>query len=119
VEFLVKDALALGEWDRRFASVIDSGLFHVHSADGRRRYIQGLGHVVPPGGRLFLFTFTEEAPEGGVSQDQLHEIFADGWNVESVELARGEVNPAFMAEFPDAFPGGAPKGWFATIRRKG
>ena len=59
-----------------------------------------------------------EAPEGGVSRQQLYEIFTDGWDVESVELVRGEVSPAFTAEFPDAFPEGGPKGWFAIIRRK-
>jgi hypothetical protein len=53
-----------------------------------------------------------------VSRQQVYDIFADGWNVESVELVRGEVNPAFTAEFPDAFPEGGPKGWFAIIRRK-
>jgi SAM-dependent methyltransferase len=117
-EFLVKDAMTLGAWDERFASVIDSGLFHIYAGDERRRYVQGLAHVVQPGGHLFLFTFTEEAPEGGVSRQQVYDIFADGWNVESVELVRGEVNPAFTAEFPDAFPEGGPKGWFAVIRRK-
>jgi cyclopropane fatty-acyl-phospholipid synthase-like methyltransferase len=119
VEFLVKDAMTLGAWDERFASVIDSGLFHIYAGDERRRYVQGLAHVVQPGGHLFLFTFTGEAPEGGVSRQQVYDIFADGWNVESVELVRGEVNPAFTAEFPDAFPEGGPKGWFAIIRRKG
>jgi cyclopropane fatty-acyl-phospholipid synthase-like methyltransferase len=117
VEFLVKDAMTLGEWDQSFRSVIDSGLFHVYAGDEQRRYVQGLRHVIQPGGRLFLFTFTEEAPEGGVSREQLYEIFAEGWEVESVELARGEVNPAFLAEFPDAFPEDGPKGWFAIIRR--
>src|SRR5262245_32824865 len=29
VEFLVKDAMTLADWDERFASVVDSGLFHV------------------------------------------------------------------------------------------
>ena len=117
-EFLVKDAMTLNGWERRFASVIDSGLFHVYSGDEQRRYVQGLANVVQPGGRLFLFTFTEEAPEGGVSRQQLYEIFANGWNIESVELVRGEVNAAFTAEFPDAFPAGGPRGWFAIIRRK-
>jgi cyclopropane fatty-acyl-phospholipid synthase-like methyltransferase len=98
--------------------VIDSGLFHVYAGDEQqRRYVEGLKHVLEPGGRLFLFTFTEDAPEGGVSQEQLHEIFADGWVVESVELARGEVSSAFLAEFPDAFPESGLKGWFAIIRR--
>lgn len=117
-EFLIKDAMTLDEWDRRFASVIDCGLFHVYSGTEQRRYVKGLANVLQPGGRLFLFTFTEEAPEGGVSRQQLYEIFADGWKIESVELARGEVNPAFTAEFPDAFPAGGPQGWFAIIRRQ-
>jgi SAM-dependent methyltransferase len=117
-KFLIKDAMTLGEWGERFASVIDSGLFHIYAGDERRCYVQGLMNVVQPGGRLFLFTFTEEAPEGGVSRQQLYEIFADGWDVESVELVRGEMSPAFTAEFPDAFPEGGPKGWFAIIRRK-
>ena len=118
VEFLVKDAMTLGGWDERFAGVIDSGLFHIYAGDEQRRYVQGLAHVVRPGGRLFLFTFTEEAPEGGVSRQELYDIFADGWDVESVELVRGEVNAAFTAQFPDAFPAGGPKGWFAVIRRE-
>lgn len=117
-DFLVKDAMTLGEWDQRFASVIDSGLFHIYEGDERRCYVQGLAHVVQPGGRLFLFTFTEDAPEGGVSRQQLYEVFADGWDIESVELVLGEVSPAFTAEFPDAFPEGGPKGWFGIIRRK-
>jgi hypothetical protein len=48
----------------------------------------------------------------------LYEIFEDRWEVESVELVRGEVSSAFTAEFPDAFPPGGPEGWFAIIRRK-
>jgi len=51
VEFLVKDAMTLGDWDERFASVIDSGLFHIYSGHNRRCYVQGLAHVIQPGGR--------------------------------------------------------------------
>src|SRR6266542_592691 len=49
VEFLVKDALTLGDWGERFASVIDWRLFHVFSDDDGRRYVQGLAQVVEPG----------------------------------------------------------------------
>ena len=62
VEFLVKDATALGDWGRRFASVIDFGLFHVLSDDDRQRYVEGLTRVVEPGGLLFLVCFSEEEP---------------------------------------------------------
>jgi SAM-dependent methyltransferase len=40
--FLVQDALTLKRWSERFDSVIDSGLFHVFSDEGRPRYVEGL-----------------------------------------------------------------------------
>jgi SAM-dependent methyltransferase len=120
VEFLVKDALTLGEWGARFASAIDCGLFHVFSDADRRRYVAGLAHVLAPGSRLFLWCFSDEEPgtEGPrrVSRQELYDAFADGWEVESIQPARCEVNPAFTEiEFSD----GVPKLWFAIIRRAG
>jgi SAM-dependent methyltransferase len=121
VEFLVKDAMTLGDWDERFASVIDGGLFHIYSGDDRRHYVQGLAHVVNPGGRLFLFCFSDEepaAPGGGVSRQDLYDAFPDGWEIALLQSVRGDVNPAFTAEFPDEFPKDGPMGRFAVIRRK-
>jgi SAM-dependent methyltransferase len=120
VEFLIKDATALGEWGERFGSVIDSGLFHGFSDDDRRRYVQGLARVVEPGGRLFLMCFSDEEPgtEGPrrVSRQELYDTFADGWKVESVEPAQFEVNPEFTEM---KFSEGGPKAWFAVVRRQG
>jgi SAM-dependent methyltransferase len=118
VEFLIKDAMTLGDWDQRFASVVDSGLFHIYAGDDRQRYVQGLAHVLKPGGRLFLFSFNDDPtwPGGGVSRQDLYDAFADGWEIESLELVGGEVNPAFEAEFPQKFAD--KKMWFAIIRRK-
>jgi SAM-dependent methyltransferase len=117
VEFLVKDAMTLGDWDKSFASVIDSGLFHIYDGDERKRYVQGLAHVLKPGGRLFLFSFNDDPgwPAGGVSRQELYDAFADGWEIQSLELVDGEVNPAFAAEFPDKFAN--KKMWFAIIGR--
>ena len=120
VEFLVKDATELGDWEERFASVIDCGLFHVFSDDDRRRYVQGLAQVVEPGGRLFLMCFSDEEPgnEGPrrVSRQELYDAFADGWVVESVQPARCEIHPEFTeVQFSEA----GPKMWFAVIRRTG
>src|SRR6516164_769183 len=95
VEFLVKDATTLADWAARFATVIDCGLFHVLSDDHRQRYLEGLAQVLEPGGRLLLMCFSDEEPgtEGPrrLSRQELHDAFADGWAVESVELARAEV----------------------------
>ena len=120
VEFLVKDATKLGDWGARFASVIDSGLFHVFSDDDRRRYVQGLARVLVPSGRLFLMCMSDEEPgdEGPrrVSPQELYDAFADGWKLELVQPARFEVNPEFTEV---KFSEGGPKAWFAVIRRKG
>jgi SAM-dependent methyltransferase len=118
VEFLVKDAMTLRDWDRHFATVIDSGLFHIYAGDERRRYVQGLAHVLRPEGRLFLFSFNDDPawPGGGVSRQALQEAFSDGWEIESLELAGGEVNPAFEEKFPGQFAD--RKMWFAIIQRK-
>jgi cyclopropane fatty-acyl-phospholipid synthase-like methyltransferase len=119
VEFLVKDALTLSDWGKQFASVIDSGLFHVFSDDHRRRYVEGLAATLEPDGRLFLMCFSDEEPgtEGPrrVSRRELHDAFADGWDVESIQPARAEVNP----EFRDVtFSDGGAKAWFGIMRRK-
>jgi cyclopropane fatty-acyl-phospholipid synthase-like methyltransferase len=120
VQFLVKDATTLADWGERFASVIDFGLFHVFSDADRRRYVGGLAQVVEPGGRLFLACFSDEEPgtEGPrrVSRQELYDAFADGWEVESIQPCRAELNPAFTEV---TFSEGGPKMWFAVVRRTG
>jgi SAM-dependent methyltransferase len=120
VEFLVKDALTLCDWNQRFATAIDSGLFHVFSDDDRRRYARGLAQVLEPGGRLFLLCMSDEEPgtEGPrrVSRQELYDAFADGWEVESIQRARCEIHPEFTEV---QFSEGGPKMYFAVIRRNG
>jgi hypothetical protein len=64
--------------------------------------------------------FSDEEPgtEGPrrVSRRELSDAFADGWEVESVEPVRIEVNPEFTEV---KFSEGGPKAWFAVARRKG
>ena len=95
--FLVRDALTLKDWSERFDNVIDSGLFHVFSDEDRRPYIEGLATVLKPGGRLFLLCFSDEEPgtQGPrrVSKQELHDAFAQGWRIESIEPTRAEVRP--------------------------
>ena len=45
-EFLVHDALALGELGRRFRTVLDSGLFHTFDNAERRRLVEAAEPVV-------------------------------------------------------------------------
>jgi SAM-dependent methyltransferase len=117
--FLVMDALALKDLPEVFDTVIDSGLFHVFSDDDRQRYVEGLATVVKPGGRLFLLCFSDAEPgtQGPrrVSKKELHDAFAKGWNIETVEPSRYEVRP----DLKDlAFSEGGPKAWFVVVRRQ-
>ena len=114
--------MTLGKWDKRFASVIDSGLFHIYHGDEQRRYVRGLAHVLRPGGRLYLFSFSDKIDKslglGGASKQELYDIFSNGWVIESLELVRGEGNPVLIEKFPELDPEkGEPKMWFGVIRR--
>jgi SAM-dependent methyltransferase len=126
VEFRRQDALTLANSGERFASVIDCGLFHVFSDDDRRRYVAGLTHVLEPGGRLFLMCFSDAEPgtQGPrrVSRQELVQAFAAGWQIESIEPTRFELNPRFTSNPTYAgvtFSAGGPKCWFAIVRRVG
>ncbi|MFO0792323.1 MAG: class I SAM-dependent methyltransferase [Pirellulales bacterium] len=118
ITFLVKDALTLSQWDRRFDNAVDSGLFHVFSDDARAQYVHGLTTVVTPGGRLFLqcFSIDEPGPDGPrrVSESELRNAFNDGWIIESIKATRFETR----TDLPGiSFSEGGPKSWFLTARR--
>jgi cyclopropane fatty-acyl-phospholipid synthase-like methyltransferase len=116
--FLVMDALALREIPELFDNVIDSGLFHVFSDDDRQKYVAGLATVLKPGGKLFLMSFSDEEPgtDGPrrVSTRELHDAFAQGWEIESIEPTRFETR-SDLEGF--TFSEGGPKAWFAVVRR--
>ena len=118
--FLVMDALHLDAVPEVFDSVIDCGLFHVFSDDHRGRYVDGLASVVKPGGKVFMMCFSDKEPPGDgprrISQQEIHEAFADGWKVESIIGRQFEVRP----DLEDLhFSEGGPFAWFCVIRRSG
>jgi 2-polyprenyl-3-methyl-5-hydroxy-6-metoxy-1,4-benzoquinol methylase len=118
VTFLQMDALAVGEIPERFDAVTDCGLFHTFDDVGRSAYVGALARLLEPGSRVFLLCFADAEPgthgPRRVSERELREAFARGWQVEKIEPSRFEVVPGIPgAEFG---PGGA-KAWFAVIRR--
>lgn len=118
ITFLVMDALRLDNLPHKFHSAIDSGLFHVFDDVNRARYVENLTNVVEQDGRLFLLCFSENEPPGDgprrVTRQELHDAFADGWEVESIEPARFEVRPDLVDIH---FSEGGPHAWFAILRR--
>jgi SAM-dependent methyltransferase len=120
VEFLVGDVLNLGHatgttGESRFATVIDSGCFHVFNDAERAHYVQSLAGVVRPGGAVHILCFSDQVPgtlgPRRISKAELRSAFADGWTVERIEEATFDVNADF--------PLGKPHAWLASIVRAG
>jgi SAM-dependent methyltransferase len=112
VEFEVGDVLALDQVGRRFATVLDSGVFHTFDDTDRARYVASLASALERGGVIHLLCFSEHTPgDWGprrVTQAELREAFDDGWTVERIEAARFDVRDGF---------GDEPHAWLARISR--
>jgi cyclopropane fatty-acyl-phospholipid synthase-like methyltransferase len=111
--FEVGDVLDLAALKRRFATIVDNGVFHVFDDEDRARYVGSLAKAIEPGGVLHLMCFSEHTPgvtgPRRVTQAELRQAFSDGWQVERIEAAEIEVRP-------DWAPGPA-KAWLARIVR--
>jgi SAM-dependent methyltransferase len=112
-EFAAADAFHLERLGRRFATVMDCGLFHTCDAVERPGYATSLASVTEPGGTLYALCFSDDGPDTGphsVSQDDLRAAFTSstGWTVTAIRPER--VLTRFHGE------DGAPA-WLATITR--
>ncbi|MDP4198107.1 MAG: class I SAM-dependent methyltransferase [Bacteroidota bacterium] len=118
VNFLVKDALTLTEWDEQFDNILDSGVFHVFGDVDAEKYVRSLAHVLKPGGRLFLICFSDAEPgthgPNRIPKQMIYDRFGAGWTIESVTATRFSVRPENDGT---TFSKGGPHAWFAIIRR--
>jgi len=94
--FLVGDALRLSDLEERFDNVLDCGLFHVFDDGDRVQYVDSLRAVLPPGGHLYVLCFSDRQPgDWGprrVTQDEIKASFRDGWQVDSIEASKIDIN---------------------------
>jgi SAM-dependent methyltransferase len=112
VAFAAADGLQLERLGRRFATVLDCGLFHTFDAEERPGYVASLASVTEDDGTLYVLCFRDDGPDPGphpVGRDELPAAFnpGTGWKVAAVEPDRLETN---------LHDDGAPA-WLATIRR--
>jgi SAM-dependent methyltransferase len=91
VRFVEWDAFDLPALGEHFETVLDCGVFHVFDDDDRRLFVDALRSVTVSGGRYHLLCFSELEPgDWGprrVTERELREAFAYGWEVESLERA--------------------------------
>jgi SAM-dependent methyltransferase len=112
VEFAAADAFRLERLGRRFATVLDCGLFHTLDSDERPGYVASLASVTEQHGTLYVLCFRDEGPDPGphpIGREELRAAFhpGTGWDVAAIEPDRLETR------FHDD---GAPA-WLATLKR--
>jgi SAM-dependent methyltransferase len=110
VEFAVADAFRLERLGRRFATVLDCGLFHTFDGEERPRYVASLASVTSHDGSLYVLCFRDDGPDAGphpIGQEELRAAFnpSTGWNIAAIEPGR------LLTRYHDD---GAPA-WVATI----
>jgi SAM-dependent methyltransferase len=86
VEFAAADALELERLGRRFATVLDRGLFHTFDGDERPGYVASLASVIEHDGTLYVLCFSDEGPDPGphpIRREALSAAFSPstGWRV--------------------------------------
>lgn len=93
--FVVADAF---EPERlgRYATVLDSALFHVFGVDDQKRYARALTEVVEPGGQVVVLALSTRGPGFGpqIDPDAVGAAFtAPDWHLESLDpnTYRGRV----------------------------
>jgi cyclopropane fatty-acyl-phospholipid synthase-like methyltransferase len=112
--FEVADALELAGLGLEVDTVIDSGVYHVFGDSDRSRYVAGLAEVLRGGGHCYLLCFSDRQPgtcgPRRISQNELREVFAGGWEFVRIEAATFELNQPGIG-IPAAYA------WLADIRR--
>ena len=113
--FVEADVQDLASLDETFDAITDSGCLHTLSDEAMRAAVDGAHTVLRPGGIYWLKCFNEHATGPGprrVTQEQITELFADGWEVVSIEATK------FLLLESYDFGEDAARAWLARIVRR-
>jgi SAM-dependent methyltransferase len=95
----------------RFATILDSGLFHVLPPEARGGYLQSIFRAAAPGATLYILAFAagalgeqDDRPgPRGFTEDELRDAVAPLWEVDDVRPGKVYGNDAALdTEFPNA-----------------
>lgn len=108
----VTDLSGLGE---TFDTITDSGCLHTLSDEAMRAAVDSAHAVLRAGGTYWLKCFNEHATGPGprrVTQGQIAELFADGWEIVSIDATK------FLLLESYDFGEDAARAWLARIVRR-
>lgn len=92
--FLRHDARQVADLGETFDTVLDCGLSHLFHDTDRAAHVDGLHHVLRPGGRYFMIGFSDREPSDWphkLRRDEITAAFAERWHIDSIEPAKIET----------------------------
>jgi SAM-dependent methyltransferase len=107
--FVQADITSLRGYDNRFATILDSTLFHSLPVEARDDYLRSVHRAAAPGASYYILVFAvgafpEDLPYPGpncVTEDELREAVSKHWEID-------EIRPALIhANMPNV-PGAPP-----------
>jgi 2-heptyl-1-hydroxyquinolin-4(1H)-one methyltransferase len=106
VTFDVADISAFGGYDGRFATIIDSTLFHSMPVELRDGYQQSIVRAAAPGASYFVLVFDAagmppNAPAHPVTEPELREVVGKYWVIDEIRQARIHANVPPRMNFAD------------------
>lgn len=109
--FVQADITSLNGYDGRFATVVDSTLFHSLPVEGRDAYLRAVHRAAAPGAGYFVLVFAKgafpaemETKPNEVDEDELRAAVSKYWEVDEIRPSFILSNVVNIADAPFEFP---------------
>ena len=96
------------DWDGRFSTILDSGLFHALPPEKRQDYLQSILRAAAPGAALYILAFAAgalgDADHGGAprgfAEAELRDAVSVLWRVDDLRPAKVYGNALASSDGP-------------------
>ncbi|MBZ4560812.1 class I SAM-dependent methyltransferase [Mycobacterium avium subsp. hominissuis] len=109
--FVQADITSFTGYDGRFATVVDSTLFHSLPVEGRDGYLRSIHPAAAPGASLFILVFAKGAfpaemqpKPNEVDEDELRAAVSKYWAIDEIRPSFIVSNVPQIADAPFEFP---------------
>lgn len=109
--FVQADITSFTGYDGRFATVVDSTLFHSLPVEGRDGYLRSIHRAAAPGASLFILVFAKGAfpaemqpKPNEVDEDELRAAVGKYWAIDEIRPSFIVSNVPQIADAPFDFP---------------
>lgn len=109
--FVQADITSFTGYDGRFATVVDSTLFHSLPVEGRDGYLRSIHRAAAPGASLFILVFAKGAfpaemqpKPNEVDEDELRAAVGKYWAIDEIRPSFIVSNVPQIADAPFEFP---------------